>query len=267
MITGGTHYVHDDGGHLLGEYDVGGAFLKEYLWLGDTPVGVVSPGAVAGSIEVSQVHSDHLDTPRAVVSAGGVVRWRWDGEPFGATAANADADGDGTPYGFNLRFAGQYFDQETNLHYNTFRDYDPATGRYVQADPIGLAGGSMSLYTYADNAPTMRTDPLGLQAIPMPPPPVPGFPLPGSRPKPNDPSNLLDPPSSKAPWFSWPSWLTPKSAAERCEEDCEKQYDRDMDECRAYVAMTRDKYTFVACKQQAERRLSQCMSDCGKNCK
>ena len=46
--------------------------------------------------------------------------------------------------------------------YNYFRDYDPSTGRFPQADPIGLAGGSMSLYTYADNAPTMKTDPLGL---------------------------------------------------------------------------------------------------------
>ncbi len=54
------------------------------------------------------------------------------------------------------------FDRETNLNYNYFRDYDPSTGRYVQSDPIGLAGGSLSLYTYADNAPLMKTDPLGL---------------------------------------------------------------------------------------------------------
>ena len=49
--------------------------------------------------------------------------------------------------------------------YNYFRDYDPSTGRFPQADPIGLAGGSMSLYTYADNAPTMKTDPLGLKTF------------------------------------------------------------------------------------------------------
>jgi RHS repeat-associated protein len=26
---------------------------------------------------------------------------------------------------------------ETNLNYNYFRDYDPASGRYVESDPIG----------------------------------------------------------------------------------------------------------------------------------
>ena len=45
----------------------------------------------------------------------------------------------------NLRFAGQYFDKESGQHYNVNRDYDPKTGRYIQADPIGLEDG-VSLY-------------------------------------------------------------------------------------------------------------------------
>ncbi|SET59347.1 RHS repeat-associated core domain-containing protein [Thorsellia anophelis DSM 18579] len=63
-------------------------------------------------------------------------------------------------YGQPLRFQGQYFDQETGLHYNTFRYYDPETGRFTQQDPIGLAGG-INLYQYAPN-PLMWIDPLGL---------------------------------------------------------------------------------------------------------
>lgn len=68
-----------------------------------------------------------------------------------------------------------------------------------------------------------------------------------------------------------PDWLknlvTPKSALDRCEAECEAQYDRDMAECGSYSAMTGEKYTFVACKRNAERRLSQCTVDCAKDCK
>ena len=60
----------------------------------------------------------------------------------------------------NLRYQGQYLDRETGLHYNTFRYYDPDTGRFTQPDPIGLAGG-YNLYQYAPN-PLSWIDPLGL---------------------------------------------------------------------------------------------------------
>jgi RHS repeat-associated protein len=59
---------------------------------------------------------------------------------------------------------GQYFDKETNLHYNAFRDYDPAIGRYVQSDPIGLAGG-LNTYGYANQNPLGYVDPHGLNPL------------------------------------------------------------------------------------------------------
>jgi RHS repeat-associated protein len=108
------------------------------------------------------VEADHLGTPRQARDDTGRLVWRWmPGEPFGSDEAETDPDGDGTPFDFNLRFPGQYLDRETGLHYNYFRDYDPSAGRYVQSDPIGLAGG-INTYGYVGGNPLSYIDPLGL---------------------------------------------------------------------------------------------------------
>jgi RHS repeat-associated protein len=67
----------------------------------------------------------------------------------------------GDRYVFDMRFPGQRFDAVTGLFQNGWRDYDPTSGRYVQSDPIGLAGG-ISTYTYVGSNPYMRVDPDGL---------------------------------------------------------------------------------------------------------
>lgn len=110
--------------------------------------------------KIYYIHPDHLDTPRVLTDDTNRVVWRWDSDPFGAYPADEDPDGDGAKVTLNLRLPGQYFDRETNLHYNYFRDYDPSTGRYVQSDPIGLGGG-LNTYLYVGGNPISYVDPTG----------------------------------------------------------------------------------------------------------
>jgi len=108
------------------------------------------------------LQAKHLNTPRLVADDTQKTVWKWEQqEPFGAGACNPDPDGDNVAFEFNLRFPGQYFDRETNLHYNYFRDYDPSSGRYAQSDPIGLNGG-IHTYLYAEASSILHTDRLGL---------------------------------------------------------------------------------------------------------
>ena len=90
--------------------------------------------------------------------------WKWDSDAFGSTAANENPSALGI-FNYNPRFPGQYYDKESALHYNYFRDsYNPKTGRYFQSDPIGLAGG-INTYGYVRGNPVNYLDPLGLDAI------------------------------------------------------------------------------------------------------
>jgi RHS repeat-associated protein len=98
-----------------------------------------------------------------IANQTGTTVWKWDNtEPFGNSMPNDDPDGDGVPFVFDLRLPGQYFDRETGLTYNLFRDYDSVIGRYVQSDPIGLRSG-LNTYAYVGGNPISDSDPLGLK--------------------------------------------------------------------------------------------------------
>jgi RHS repeat-associated protein len=108
------------------------------------------------------IHPDHLNTPRVITNQAQQIVWRWDNDdPFGGNMANENPSGLGV-FTCNLRFPGQYFDRETNMHYNYFRDYSPEIGRYIESDPIGLDGG-INTYAYVGGDPVSFVDPLGLK--------------------------------------------------------------------------------------------------------
>jgi RHS repeat-associated protein len=155
---GTTLFAYDEAGHLLGEYSNAGSLIQETLWLGDLPVATLRPGTPVG---IYYVHADHLGTPRAVTrSSDNAKVWRWDSDPFGIAPPNQNPGGLGV-FAYNLRYPGQYFDGETGLSYNDARDFDRQTGRYVESDPIGLAGGN-NTYAYVEGNPLSLIDVRGL---------------------------------------------------------------------------------------------------------
>ena len=104
-------------------------------------------------------HTDQIGTPLEMTDREGQIFWQATYKAWGAVEKLAVNDVEQ-----NLRFQGQYFDDETGLHYNTFRYYDPEVGRFVTQDPIGLVGGD-NLYSYAPNT-NGWIDPWGWKCIP-----------------------------------------------------------------------------------------------------
>jgi RHS repeat-associated protein len=167
--SNGDVFMYDEDGHLIGEYSKStGRMQREIVYLGDEPVALLTQtvtGTAPSQVvtpNVFYIFSDHLGTPRMITQAtDNAIRWRWDeADPFGLQPPNENPSGLGA-LTFNLRMPGQYYDRESNLFYNYFRDYDPQTGRYVQSDPIGLDGG-VNTYAYVGGSPLMSIDPKGL---------------------------------------------------------------------------------------------------------
>ena len=107
-------------------------------------------------------HNDHLGAPLQATNAKGQVLWAAAYEPFGqATVVSPAPTAERPAVEINLRLSGQYWDDETGLHYNFHRNYGPSIGRYVQSDPIGLNGG-VNTYVYVAGNPVSSVDPRGL---------------------------------------------------------------------------------------------------------
>ncbi|BBO91770.1 hypothetical protein DSCOOX_49500 [Desulfosarcina ovata subsp. ovata] len=156
--VGGTrtcfHYS-DEG--LEGEYDATGTVIKTYGWKPGSTWST-DPLFMKIGTEYYYYHNDHLGMPQKMTSVSGAVVWRATYSSFGQASIDTEVVEN------NLRFPGQYYDAETGLHYNYHRYYDPATGRYLTADPIGLEGG-INIFAYTSNNPVNLIDPFGLNAI------------------------------------------------------------------------------------------------------
>ncbi len=151
-----TYFLYADEG-LVAEFDNGGSLDRQY---GYRPNGVwgSDPLYMQMGGQYYFYQNDHLGTPQKLINVTGIVAWSAVYQTFGEVVLDAANSIDN-----RLRFPGQYYDQETGLHYNYFRTYDPSTGRYITSDPIGLEGG-LNTYSYVYGNPLRFIDSLGLAA-------------------------------------------------------------------------------------------------------
>ncbi len=176
-------YQYDSLGRRIGKTSItdGKTKHKNFLWQGlrmlreeqpgQSSLYIYEPGSYAPLSRVDQkegetenkvyyFHTDQIGTPLEMTDIDGQIVWQATYKAWGSLEALTVNEVEQ-----NLRFQGQYFDEETGLHYNTFRYYDPEVGRFITQDPIGLKGG-FNLYGYAPN-PLSWLDPLGLTVDPI----------------------------------------------------------------------------------------------------
>ena len=143
------HSIHDAASQRIAEYLYNNAtgtstLIREYIWANNMVVGVVEGGTLY------YVRTDHIGRPVFATDDTGAKVWTASYLPFGGVQASSGPNPD-------LRFPGQWFQSENGLHQNWMRNYDPTTGRYLQADPLGLVDGP-SIYGYALQNPGRYTD-------------------------------------------------------------------------------------------------------------
>ncbi|WP_308317912.1 RHS repeat-associated core domain-containing protein, partial [Serratia marcescens] len=128
-----------------------------------SPLAALEQAGDSRSADIYWYHTDLNSAPLEVTDAAGNLCWSGQYDTFGKlqgqTVAGA-AKRQGAQYQQPLRYAGQYQDDESGLHYNLFRYYEPEVGRFTTQDPIGLEGG-LNLYAYGPN-PLTWIDPFGL---------------------------------------------------------------------------------------------------------
>ena len=147
-----TRYLYD-GPQVIAEYDGNNNLLRKYIYGPgiDQPVCMIE---VADSNAVYYYHYDGLGSVVALSDSSGDTVQTYEYSVYGQVAV--EDINHPNPY----MFAGRRFDIEIGLYYNRARYYNPFTGRFLQADPIGYEAG-MNLYQYCCNNPVGLRDPSG----------------------------------------------------------------------------------------------------------
>ena len=152
-----TYYFYTEAG-LSAEFDNAGAVVRLYGYKPDS-LWTTDPVFQKANGQYYYYQNDVIGTPQKIINSSGGTAWSADYYAFGQASISA-----ASTIQNNLRFAGQYFDQETQSHYNWNRHYDLSTGRYLTIDPLGLEGG-LNTYLYAKANPVVYIDDTGLFVV------------------------------------------------------------------------------------------------------
>ena len=143
-----THFVWD-GSRLLQEYTYKGSYTYIYTDQDSyEPLAQIFDNAKDGKQYIAYFHTDQVGIPREMTDIHGNLLWYGEYTAWGRLKKDERVYKNAhQPF----RLQNQYFDEETGLHYNLMRYYEPEAGRFVNQDPIGLLGGE-NLYQFAPNA-------------------------------------------------------------------------------------------------------------------
>ena len=152
-----THFVWD-GSRLLQEYTYKGCYTYIYTDQDSyEPLAQVFHNNQDEAQYLAYFHNDQVGIPKEMTDIHGNLLWYGEYTAWGRLKKDERVYKNAhQPF----RLQNQYFDEETGLHYNLMRYYEPEAGRFVNQDPIGLLGGE-HLYGFAPNA-LAWVDPLGL---------------------------------------------------------------------------------------------------------
>ncbi len=118
------------------------------------------PSYMVKAGQTYKIVTDHLGSPRLVINVDtGVIAQQLEYDVFGRVLS--DSNPGFQPFGF----AGGLYDADTGLVHFGARQYDPVTGRWISADPLGFGGGSTNFFAYAFNDPVNRVDLVGLVTL------------------------------------------------------------------------------------------------------